>query len=1633
MIFISRTETTPPQPSVCHYFSDHILSFSSPLMEMEEEITSQPWEVQSLLEHALRMSSSAEDVYDDYRGYLPRTFRRWLEREQETASIVGRYFKLSEAADEVMDLLESLTIFAYQIFRSRNAGDKLAALASFAKYFHAHQALEVGAVLIALQSAWKYFFTDQTSDLEVQALEEFSFQSIREFLEQYNVIKHSKLFEKLYKFMMYALSLSMFDKIGLDLDFLKYDKLAQAAIKKEYHLGPDLIYTFLDTILFMCERGQQCVKTGSLQPLFHSELKYQQWFDSAEKLNRQAHFLSNPSVHGIDRFAYLAELKDVIEKGRSMKRIVTRKEDKLMIGKVLASLELTHDLELTKRAAQQDRIAPFCVLIYGGSSIGKSTLTNLIYQHYGKVRGLQTSSEFKYTRNPTEEYWSNFNSTQWCVQMDDIAFMSPKLGTMDPSLAEMLCVANNVPFVPAQAELQDKGRTPVRAELVIGTTNTEDLNLHAYFSCPLAVQRRFPYVLDVKPKREYVAPDKPGMLCSALIPPLQAGHYPDYWTINVKKVVPSGDQRKHQMGVLVDEGTFQSMQHFIIWFTQKILEHHVIQDQISVCNDTVKDAEICVECRLPKGWCSCIFYGPHLEVQSAEVFIVETGTEIVEWEPLITDNIPAYIEFAQPEEESVVERTDFEKYVDTYDFVTWFVFAYYMFWYKLTIRYEWLSLLFEWWYGSYWFIRWASKSRYKMRILRVVAGYAGKRTYESMKQTKTMIKVGAAVVSLLALYKSSQLFREYFFSFGVQSSEVDTVVDPSLDRSVKQTLPSGKVLTPCGGIVESSEATVPSVVDMVKTATNTIHVKKFEHQDLGVTVKGKGEVYKCPFMDKYPYTSTDISSASKCLKGNFELLRSKVENATYHFATNDGYKVRMTTALNVCGSIYLVNAHGIPANGPFNLDIIATKVDCGLSPTMKQVKVVPSMVMRFPSKDIAFIHLKCRPPGKNLADYFVPESLTGNLVGTYVGREIDGRTHYEQVFNLKRSQESFLSHGQRIMRDFWRGKVNTATQVGDCGMALLADTGAGPVILGIHTLGRAGDVAAMLVESEIMQEAIDHFEPNWFEPGELPLNAESTDIEMGELSPQSIVRSIGTGVADVVGTIKCFRQESRSKVQRTFIADKMEELGYSTTKVAPVMGKEPWKHALTDLSDPVLQIDPDILENVSQSFINDIKDTPPEGVQVYSIQTAVNGIAGVRYCDTINRKSSAGYPYFKSKKFFNVALEGEPGEDLIYPCQEIVDDVHKIIDTYQNRQRWNPIFQGHQKDEPIEEVKAKVGKVRIFTASPYAWTIVVRMYLLSVIVYIQNNRFLFETGPGTICQSLEWEKIREYLVAFGEGRIVAGDYAKFDKRMPSIVIWYAFMLLADICRRAGYSVEQMYVVYGIAYDTSFPCMNLRGDIIKLFGGNPSGHPLTVIINGIANSLYMRYCYFVLHPLRTCVSFKRDVHLMTYGDDNIMGVSEQCDWFNHTAIAAVLANINITYTMADKESQSVPFINIGSANFLKRTWIWDPELPAYVARLDHSSIDKMVLVHVEKANVSPEMHSVDVIETAIREYFWYGREVFEEKKRMFRQVVIDCGLEMCIKESTFPCWDELRKDFFLRAPFVRLERPNCNPFIEELDC
>jgi hypothetical protein len=323
----------------------------------------------------------------------------------------------------------------------------------------------------------------------------------------------------------------------------------------------------------------------------------------------------------------------------------------------------------------------------------------------------------------------------------------------------------------------------------------------------------------------------------------------------------------------------------------------------------------------------------------------------------------------------------------------------------------------------------------------------------------------------------------------------------------------------------------------------------------------------------------------------------------------------------------------------------------------------------------------------------------------------------------------------------------------------------------------------------------------------------------------------------------------------------------------------------------------------------------------------------------------------------------------------------------------NAIFKGSLKDEPTKLTK---DKVRVFAAANMPMVMLVRKYFLSIAALVQRNKIVTECAVGTVVQSPEWTELYEHIGRNGWDRAIAGDYAKFDGRMSPQFMLAAFKLLINLAEESGnYDKDDLMIMKGIASEISYPTYDYFGTLVQFMGSNPSGHPLTVVINSMVNSLYMRYAYYAIAQEKgwwRVPQFDVVVALMTYGDDNIMTVLKGYDDINHTAIAAKFAEVGIKYTMADKDAESVPFIHLKDASFLKHFAKWDKELELYRSPVEEDSIAKMLHAHLESKVLTQEQSSAEAIQNVALKYFEFGREVYTERKSQLEEVAHKSGIQ-----------------------------------------
>lgn len=763
--------------------------------------------------------------------------------------------------------------------------------------------------------------------------------------------------------------------------------------------------------------------------------------------------------------------------------------------------------------------------------------------------------------------------------------------------------------------------------------------------------------------------------------------------------------------------------------------------------------------------------------------------------------------------------------------------------------------------------------------------------------------------------------------------------------------------------------------------------------------------------------STELTEFASRISVNCAVIETSVPNKLNTF--------RSGRAVCLQGNMYLTNNHNIPPiDDQTQIKFIFQSEILGVNENIS-FKLTESQIVRLPSTDLCIIYVRAMPPRGGIYKYLPNRSYESRNDGLYAIKQKDGSIKYNNVPQMTHVGNASLPKLNAVC-NIWRCYVKEPTLQGECGSILISNSKLGKSVCGMHVMGENSTSVCISLYSEMFDSYINSGWNFAVQCGTPKLSSKEIVRNIGDVHYKSPFRYIEDGSANVYGSYIGFRGKPKSRVVATPMSRFLTNHDYKIKFGKPEMSSyEPWRIALLDMVKPVTQWDNDIVEKVTNNFIDDIfqglNDDDYKTIHVYDHITTINGAAGVTYVDKINRNTSAGAPWKKSKQHYMIRIA--PVGDLQDPV-DITDEIKERIDTiihdYKLGQRACPIFTAHLKDEAVSFKKVKMKKTRVFCGAPLDFTYVVRKYLLSCVRLIQTKRELFESAPGTIAQSLEWEQLYRYITKYGTNKIIAGDYAKFDKRMAPVLVANAFKILRAICQKSGnYTDEDLKVIDCISVDIMYPYVDYNGDLTTLYGTNPSGHPLTVIINGLVNCIMMRYQYYLLNPDREAKTFKDNVALMTYGDDNICSVSDNANWFNHTAIASGFNDIGVGYTMADKEAKSIPFIDIKDASFLKRTWRFDDNIGYHLAPLEHDSIEKMLMVWVDSKSICEKEQAIAVISSAIREYFFYGEDIFEIKRQLFLDLIDNLDLQLWQDDFTLPTWNELERDFWDNSQDVNL--------------
>lgn len=1215
-------------------------------------------------------------------------------------------------------------------------------------------------------------------------------------------------------------------------------------------------------------------------------------------------------------------------------------------------------------AKENIREKPYGFLLFGASSVGKSAIVNSVLRFILKSNGRDASPRACVTLNSQDKFDSEFMTYHDGVILDDLCNTREDKQEGSP-VESVIMFLNQVPMAALNPNADMKGKVMIQPSVVAATTNVKDLESGTYSNEPLSINRRFNATITQEVKPEY---RKAGteMLDTDKISHMADMQFPTYALFTVETpryaVGSSSSSRKDNLvrrkieWIPVEfEGKplIQVEIDVLLRFLKEDSAKHFAQQKAFVAGQKkLEDMPLCEASGMPPSLCSCC-----LESQTglADLQVVKDWFFALEERCCVTI-------------EDMLKRFMNSRYGNA-------LLAYYkrQFLYAVALQYIghlvcvlvtllWLDL--------------SGVAHTLAKTYLVVALYV---TYVC---GRVYVERARIVKRLTTVPRPSQWFAN--LSVETKTRALGFIALLGIWNILRLAARRWKT-------IPSAQA-APCITTMPRNAKPWQEEKEFWDRS------AVEEQYKIG-------TAGTTHQARSACPGHIDSVLQKrlmvLELSTGEFCN----------AVPLRSNAILIPNHVVPKKVDFvTLRRVGTQY-------FRDLPLSVDTCERIPGTDLSIWYCPGAGPQKDLTPLLPKDiyELKKFTVRAFYNKDGTVVSYPPMTATRKRiytnSGGSFQGLEYYFPVDTFGG-LCMATLVGQ------ADKNV-EFIAGFHLAGKGRTGAAGFVTRTQVVQALTKLDGK---PGVLishssqPMAEEIMGVKFGPLTAPHEKCVTNTLSADakirVHGAHNQPHSSPTSAVVTSVISPAVEKI-MSIPKIhGPPTRMGGIEHKELDISgkvDTATRFDPKFMQKAYMDYEKQLASLPKEELKlVAKISDDANlaGLDGVLGVNAMNFKTSMGFP-LKGPKTNYTELSDRHVEGISCPRDVdpmILEEVARMEKVLLSGQSINAVFKASLKDEPTKMTKKKV---RVFAAANMPMVMLVRKYFLNCAALVQRNKKEFECAVGVVVQSPEWTELFNHIGKYGWDRAIAGDYAKFDGRMSPDFMFMAFKLLITIAERSGnYDEDDLMIMRGIASEITYPTYDYFGTLVQFFGSNPSGHPLTVIINSLVNSLYLRYVYYKIAADEgwfRVPPFNRAVAAMTYGDDNIMTVKKGFDAFNHTRVAAELAEVGITYTMADKDAESVPFINLGDASFLKHFAKWDAELGLYRSPVEEASIAKMLHTHLESGVLSMEQSSAEAIQNVALKYFEFGREVYEEKVAELREVANASGITGYV--GHIPSYDE----------------------------
>ena len=1443
-------------------------------------------------------------------------------------------------------------------------------------------------------------------------------------------------------------------------------KMFSIPAQQKHCTAVDLIDAVFETVTYFLEGGYLCFQQGSLKPLLYggfNTTSFETGFNQCLEYNELVRAGNLEKIAGKTENDFEILLSDVIELARDMIRSAKGPVEKNILTRKLEQLVTMRANFRQTRVQGGLRVAPYTVGVYGTTGVGKSSITQLAMKILLNGNGYDSDDRRIVTLNEHDKFMSNYRSYVNGVIIDDLGNTKADFVEKAPT-SRIIEIVNNVRAYANVAEADIKGKVSIEPFVTIITTNVKGYCANVYSNEPASIARRANLSLTVRVRSEYSTDQQLDPAKIQSLHPDGPPAIPDFWEIDIEKAYPIKNGTKGMPDTIgwrpVEfEGkpmTSVSLQTFLECALADSAAHFNMQKQlVEKSNNLHEVLKFCDSCRRPATMCKCSDVDPipeqlntenvpdDISVLSAQAGIPESVFAVVRSPKILADTLRdaedggplplgmnfwsrmlnrvcysprKWYEFWKPErsprkpiaflcdiENSVTSRLISD--VDALEKETWW---------------HWTAFIPQWGldqkYAAYLFDSMNySKLQKQIKFLR-------RKSIAKCCLSNLGLWLGLNHIShynapltgafwLLGMVGSATLVTKCLTEVSSAHQCAKAALYNEIDRR-REALPSSLkqfrdnhmryILGASVGLVA-----VHTLVSLWK-ATKLVPEPHGNLAPETMTQIAERDAEQNPWAEAM-VSPIPCSVASKTT--TFDDLKALVTANLYYMSYTVAGKRTFCDAFFPCSNVALVPQHIWTHN---ELDAKFVRHDPKKIGGNFSAKLSRSYTHFFPDTDLALVWVPSGGDHRDLSAFFT-EGSAPRCPATMLFRKEDGEIEtFKTLMSpslVSTVSRTYQGHKYTLDRPTFRGLC----------MAVLVTETKGPTIGGFHlggVTGKASGASGCLprAQLDVGIANLRNKEGVLISKNSGTLPTSQYDIQFfqdNKIHPKSPINFLPEGAnlkyyGQVIG-----RSTYYSAVVSTPISDIVEKIcGVPNKWGKPKFDSGyPWQASLQYSSNPSVGVPGDVLQRAVIDYRDGIieKLLSIEGwigtIKPLTDMEIVCGIDGLRFIDKMPPNTSVGFPLSGPKRDHLTLLD--PKDYPSHACPATLNPIfHEEADNmekmYLRGERAYPFFKACLKDEPTPLIK---DKVRVFQSAPIAFQLLIRKYYLPIMRILSVMPFVSECAVGINALGTEWSAFSEHIHKFGKDRILAGDFSKYDLRMPAQLMLASFRVYIDIARHCKYSPRDISIMEGIASDISYPLMAYNGDLLQLFGSNPSGQNLTVYLNGGVNSLLLRCFFYTVYPKGG--KFRDAVAAMTYGDDLKSSVHKDFPKMNHVDYAKYLLSVDIVFTMPDKESVATEYMHDLDADFLKRKNVTMPELGVCVGALCEDSIFKSLHAVLKSNAVTTTQQSMSNIDGALREWFAHGRDVYERRREQMSTVAHTAGISHGCTQLTVTYDDQLQ--------------------------